>query len=43
VTGLRWTWVQPPLVLKGPWQDDFVAQVEDLAMTLSAGIEAGIY
>ena len=38
VTGL-----QPPLVLKGPWQDDFVAQVEDLAMTLSAGIEAGIY
>lgn len=43
VTGLRWTWVQPPLVLKGPWQDDFVAQVQDLAMTLSAGIEAGIY
>ena len=43
VTGLRWTWVQPPLVLKGAWQEDFAAQVEDLAMTLSAGIEAGIY
>ncbi|MDP1539637.1 MAG: NAD(P)H-dependent oxidoreductase [Moraxellaceae bacterium] len=43
VTGLRWTWVQPPVVLKGPWQEDFVNQVEDLSMTLSAGLEAGIY
>lgn len=43
VTGLRWQWVQPPLVLRGDWQDSFLGQVEDLGMTLAAGLESGIY
>ena len=27
----------------GDWQEVFVEQVEELAMTLAAGVEAGIY
>lgn len=43
VTGLRWNWVQPPLVLKGEWQDGFEQQVEELGMYVAAGLEAGIF
>lgn len=43
LTGLRWQLVQPIMVLKGPWQDGFIEEVEVLAMTLAAGIEAGMY
>ena len=42
-TGLRWEWIQEALILKGEWQQDFTSQVEELAMTLAAGLEAGIY
>ena len=42
-TGLRWSWSQEALILQGDWQDSFAAQVEELAMTLAAGVEAGIY
>ncbi|WP_346797729.1 flavodoxin family protein [Halomonas sp. Bachu 37] len=42
VTGLRWKWVQEPLTLRGEWQEDFIDQVEELAMTMSAGLEAGV-
>lgn len=43
VTGLRWAWIQEPQVYKGAWQDDFLAQAEELGMTMAAGLEAGIF
>lgn len=43
ITGLRWNQIQETLILKGDWQDEFIGQVEELAMTLAAGVEAGIY
>ena len=43
VTGLRWRAVQEPLVLKGDWQEDFVAQCHDLGAAMAAGLEAGIF
>ncbi len=43
MTGLRWSWIQEALILQGDWQDSFAEQVEELAMTLAAGVEAGIY
>jgi len=43
ITGLRWNQIQDTLILQGDWQDSFAEQVEALAMTLAAGVEAGIY
>lgn len=42
VTGLRWRWVQPPLILRGEWQPTFADQVEELSMTLAFSVESGI-
>ena len=43
VTGLRWSWAQEALILNGDWQNNFLSQVEELAMSFAAGVEAGIY
>ena len=43
VTGLRWQWVQDPLLLKGDWQDDFLAQAEELGLYMAAGLDAQVF
>ena len=43
VTGLRWRAVQEPLLCKGPWQDDFTRQCEELGAAMAAGLAAGIF
>ncbi|MCH4813092.1 flavodoxin family protein [Vreelandella neptunia] len=42
VSGLRWRWVQPPLILRGSWQQSFADQVEELSMTLAFSVDNGI-
>ncbi|TWX69607.1 flavodoxin family protein [Colwellia demingiae] len=42
-TGLRWNWIQPPLVCRGDWQTMFLEQCEELGMTMAAGLDVGIY
>ena len=43
VTGLRWNWVQEPITLKGEWQNVFLEQAEELGLTMSAGLESGVF
>jgi len=43
LTGLRWRLVAPILVLRGNWQDNFIAQAEESGLTLAAGLELGLY
>jgi multimeric flavodoxin WrbA len=42
INGLRWRWVQDPLILRGKWQPTFADQVEELSMTMAFSIESGI-
>lgn len=42
LTGLRWKYVQEPLLLRGDWQDGFVAQARELGMTMAAALDAGM-
>ena len=43
LTGLRWKAVQEPLLCKGPWQEAFVQQCEELGAAMAAGLAAGIF
>lgn len=43
VTGLRWRAVAEPLVCRGPWQEAFVGQCEELGTLVAAGLEAGVF
>ncbi len=42
-TGLRWKAVCPPLVCRGPFDEAFVAQCEELGTLVAAGLEAGVF
>lgn len=42
-TGLRWRAIQEPLICRGPWREEFVAQCRELGMLAAAGLEAGIF
>jgi len=41
-TGLRWRLVQEPLICKGEFTEEFIAQCEELGLTMAASLEAGI-
>ena len=41
-TGLRWRCVQEPLLCRGEWRESFLADCEQLGMTMAASLEAGI-
>ena len=39
----RWRLVASPLILHGEWLDSYPMQVEELAMGMAAGLDAGIF
>lgn len=41
-TGLRWRLVQEPLLCKGEFNEAFIAQCEELGVTMAASLDAGI-
>jgi multimeric flavodoxin WrbA len=43
ITGLRWSPVQPCLILKGDYQDSFEPQCVELGMLMAAGLETGVF
>jgi len=43
VTGLRWSWVQPPLTCKGDWQESFLQQAEELGLYMAAGLDNSVF
>ena len=43
LTGLRWKLIQPTLVMKGEFTDEFLVECKNLGMAMSAGLDAGIY
>lgn len=42
LTGLKWRWVQEPLICRGPWQDEFLFQMEELGETMAMALSEGI-
>tara|TARA_B100000575_G_scaffold136702_1_gene108993 strand:- start:16 stop:477 length:462 start_codon:yes stop_codon:yes gene_type:complete len=43
ISGQKWRLVQAPLILRGEWKEDFVAQAEELGEAICAGLDAGIF
>ncbi|MSP66515.1 MAG: flavodoxin family protein [Alphaproteobacteria bacterium] len=42
-TGLRWRSVHAPVICRGAWRDEFVAEAEGLGAFMAAGLDAGIF
>ncbi|WP_299872368.1 flavodoxin family protein [uncultured Cocleimonas sp.] len=43
ITGLRWKAVHQTVILQGDYQSSFLQEVEELGMTMAAGLDAGIF
>ena len=43
ISGLGWRAVQEPLICRGDWRDEFVAQCQELGTAMAAGLEMGIF
>ena len=41
--GLRWRPAAEPLICRGEWSEDFIAQVRERGMLLAAGLDAGVF
>ena len=41
-TGLRWRQVQPPLICRGEYRDEFEEQCRELGLYVAASLEAGL-
>jgi multimeric flavodoxin WrbA len=41
-SGLKWKLVQPPLICRGDWDEDFQDQARELGETVAASLEAGL-
>lgn len=42
-TCLRWRSVEAPLVCRGPWDEGFLGQAQEVGLHMAAGLEAGIF
>lgn len=43
LTGLRWRKIQEPLICRGPWRADFVAECRELGLLMAAGLDVGVF
>ncbi|MFZ5610133.1 MAG: flavodoxin family protein [Pseudomonadota bacterium] len=43
VTGLRWRAVQPPLICRGAWTEDFIGECAALGALMAAGLDVGVF
>ncbi|GLQ31811.1 flavodoxin family protein [Litoribrevibacter albus] len=42
LTGLRWRWVQEPLICRGDWQESFIEDCKELAEAMTTSLDMGI-
>lgn len=42
LTGLKWRWVQEPLICKGDWRERFISDSAELAEGMALGLQQGI-
>ena len=43
ISGLRWRQMQPPLLMRGDYQDSFIGDCKNLGATIAAGLSVGIF
>jgi putative NADPH-quinone reductase len=41
-TGLRWRWVQDPIILQGSWQETWLDEVTDIGEAIATAVSEGI-